>query len=289
METLFVDYFDIPIFIISYNRLSELKKIIFRLESDGYKNIHVIDNASNDEELLQYLKKSPHTVHFLDKNWGPDVLWQSHLFDDIILHQYYVLTDPDVIPVEECPPDYVQYFYEVLQAYPKKTKVGFALKLDDIPEDYRYKYDIWRFESFYWEKRIQGSKSVLYDAPLDTTFALYRPGALSGRQDGDSFFSAIRTGAPYIARHLGWYVTEKEIGSSDTSYYADPKAANTSHNEKQMMNFRYATAVNLLQNANMKETAYLVNGRIERRNLFRVCTLFVKFLIKRILKQFNHS
>ena len=59
----------------------------------------------------------------------------------------------------------------LLEQHPEKTKVGFALKLDDLPENYKYKYDIIRFESFYWEKRMQ-YKFPIYDAPIDTTFAL---------------------------------------------------------------------------------------------------------------------
>ena len=57
--------------------------------------------------------------------------------------------------------------------------VGFALKLDDLPENYKYKYDIIRFESFYWEKRMQYLFPI-YDAPIDTTFAQYKPGGGSG-------------------------------------------------------------------------------------------------------------
>ena len=112
---------------------------------------------------------------FFKKNYGHHVLWDCGLFDDIIKSEYYVLTDPDVLPIEECPSDYVEQFYRILEQHPEKTKVGFALKLDDLPENYKYKYDIIRFESFYWEKRMQ-YQFPIYDAPIDTTFALYRPG-----------------------------------------------------------------------------------------------------------------
>ena len=53
--------------------------------------------------MLEYLNKlngNSVKVIFLDKNYGHKVLWEEHLFDDIIESSYYVLTDPDVIPIE---------------------------------------------------------------------------------------------------------------------------------------------------------------------------------------------
>ena len=105
-----MNFFEIPIFIISYNRLDDLIACVNRLEEDGYNNIHIIDNCSVNIELIDYLHKSRHHVHFLDKNWGHKVFWECGLFDDIINNSYYVVTDPDIIPVENCPKDYVQRF-----------------------------------------------------------------------------------------------------------------------------------------------------------------------------------
>ena len=154
-----MNFFSITIFIISYNRLDDLRKCISFLEKDGYTNLNIIDNASTDIELISYLKKLKHNVYFLEKNWGPYVLWESHLFDSIVENEYYVVTDPDIIPIEQCPSDYIEYFYSILQNYPEKTKAGFSLKLDDIPDSYPYKYDVWRGESFYWERRLDSIKS----------------------------------------------------------------------------------------------------------------------------------
>lgn len=236
MKTLY----EIPIFIISYNRLEPLRQCIERYERDGYKNIYILDNASDDPVLIEYLKRLKYEVYFLEKNWGHHVLWDCGLFDDIIENQYYVLTDPDILPIDECPSDYIEIFYKILQKYPQKTKVGFSLKIDDLPESYIFKYDIIRFESFYWERKLPFEK-VIYDAPIDTTFALYRPGKIAVKK----FFDGIRCGYPYIARHLGWY----EFSYSNKENIGIKKYS-TSFEKSAMELFRYNVITNLVNMQN---------------------------------------
>ena len=278
-----MDFFAIPIFIISYNRLFDLQKCITRLESDGYKNLIIVDNASTDEPLLDYLHTIPYKVHFLDKNWGPYVVWKSHLFDDVILNQYYVVTDPDIIPIENCPSDYLECFYEILQEFPSKTKVGFSLKLDDIPDEYQYKYDIWRFESFYWEKIIKTKKCIAYDAPLDTTFALYRPVPILSI-DG-IFMNAIRVGGNYQARHLGWYITELSLEKYG-EYYLKSTNGSTSFNNLAMQKARLEFFANFVSNFDLdicNVTKSMSRRNILRKTLFyRLFGTFIFVLLKKL-------
>lgn len=194
-----MDYKKIPIFIISWNRTETLKCCLERYVRDGYTNIIIVDNASTNPAHIEYLKSLSCKVVFLKKNYGARGFWECGLFDEIIENHYYVVTDPDILPVEQCPSNYIEEFYEILQAHPDKRKVGFALKIDDLPEEYPYKYQIMGYESIYYDKRIHW-KFPAYDAPIDTTFALYRP----GKKDR-YFYDGIRTGYPYMAYHLGWY------------------------------------------------------------------------------------
>lgn len=212
-----MDFYNIPIFIISYNRTETLRLCVERFMQDGYKNIIILDNASTNKEHLKYLKSLPCKVCFLEKNYKSRVLWECGLFKEIIDKEYYVLTDPDVLPIKQCPTNYVEEFFQILQQYPEKTKAGFSLKLDDLPEDYIFKYDIIRFESFYWENRLP-YKFTIYDAPIDTTFALYRP-MQEGWDYKKQFYNGIRTGGQYIARHLGWYPNQY----NQKWYYNDPE------------------------------------------------------------------
>ena len=196
-----VDSWNVPIFIISYNRLKYLKQQISVLENWGYTNLIILDNASTYEPLLAYLQTLPHRVEFLPKNLGHKALWQCPQFFPIIFQQYYVLTDNDVIPDEHCPPDFMAHFYSILQRYPHVPKVGFSLRIDDLPACYTESDKVREWEAQFWKKRLD-DQDELYDAPLDTTFALYRPGIIPADR---RWFSAIRTGAPYCARHLPWY------------------------------------------------------------------------------------
>lgn len=206
-----MDYKHIPIFIISYNRLSDLRLLIERLNRDGYKNIIVVDNASDDKNLLMYLKSLDCRVELLDKNYGHKVVWKSGLFDDIINNSYYVVTDPDILPTEECPSDYIKFFKQVLDCYPEVTKVGFSLKISDLPIENPFRMDVIRWESFFFDKVIS-MKPLLYKADIDTTFALYRPGKIV------DFFSSIRTGKPYEARHLPWYWSKDNYSDEIEEY-----------------------------------------------------------------------
>lgn len=229
-------FYGIPIFIISYNRTETLRLCLERFLKDGYRNIIIVDNASTNQKHLRYLKgviSDRVKVHFLDKNYGHHVVWECGLFNDLVKSEYYVVTDPDILPLEECPSDYVEKFYEVLRKFPEKTKVGFALKIDDLPEDYRFKYDILRAESFYWENCIAYGDFRIYDAELDTTFALYRPGM---QKNNSVFYRAIRFGAPYVARHLGWY--PNDYGQKE--YYAQVVKFSTSDSVQAMRGARYS-------------------------------------------------
>ena len=237
-----MNFYEIPIFIISYNRLDTLSKCVNRYVEDGYTNIIILDNASTDDELLSYLQNSPYKVFFLKNNYGQRALWECRQFDDIITQQFYVLTDPDILPVDECPSDYIYHFHEILAAHPKKTKVGFSLKIDDLPNDYPYKYNILRWESFFWEN-ILPWRFPIYDAPIDTTFALYRPGLLNEK----NFFDGIRTGYPYTARHLGWYVNADLMTSSEQAYFSSKNAISSSISENRMKQFDIEVLAKMVQ------------------------------------------
>ncbi|WP_295632436.1 glycosyltransferase family 2 protein [uncultured Mitsuokella sp.] len=259
--TVAVDFFDTPIFIISYNRLDDLKRMVSNLLYDGYKNLIIIDNASSNPQLLNYLKAvddSRVTIKRLQKNYGHRVLWDSHFFDDIIQNQYYVLTDPDVFPIEGCPKNYIEVFYDILKQYPKKTKVGFSLKIDDLPEDYPYKYDIIPFESFHWERKLPYNFTI-YDAPIDTTFALYRPGEIKE----NNFYDGIRTGGAYIARHQGWYTHSATLNKE---YLNDNNVSSTSMNSKAMKNFQIQVIFRLLPKAK-PDIIHLMKDIMERTDL----------------------
>ncbi|MET3179678.1 UNVERIFIED_ORG: glycosyltransferase involved in cell wall biosynthesis [Variovorax guangxiensis] len=204
---------EIPVFVISFNHLTYLQTSIAYFEKAGFKNIHVIDNASSYPPLIEYLRASPHKVHYMGINYKHAVLFDSLKFKEIVDSSYFVLTDPDVLPVEECPFDFLYDFFDVLLSHPEKNKIGFSLKLDDLPDHYELKENVLKWEGRFFDKSKNHGSLKIYDAPVDTTFALYRPRAEWRTSD---FFSAFRMGYPYEARHLPWYrdlsrLTDEEI------------------------------------------------------------------------------
>lgn len=204
-----IDYRDIPIIINNFNRIIYLEKLINWLNLAEMRNIYIIDNSSTYPPLLDYYKKTKHIVIKLNANIGYKAIW------DTSIHLWfkglpYIYTDPDILPIDECPLDAVSYFQEILNKYNDINKVGFGLKIDDIPDYYTNKPDVLKWEKKYWNKPI--SKN-LYKADIDTTFALYR--AFSVKQQ---WGKTLRTGDKYLARHLPWYEAPNILSNEEIFY-----------------------------------------------------------------------
>lgn len=204
------DYRRIPIIINNFNRLKYLQFQLEWFKEAGYNNIHIIDNASTYKPLLDYYKSLPYTIYRLDANKGPYALWQTHLFLRF-RSDYFVYTDPDILPIEDCPFDFLEAFLETMKENPGFSKVGFGLKIDDIPEFYPYKSKVQKWESKFWKKKFS---TDFYEAPIDTTFALYPPDGLFSSE-----LPALRSAYPILARHLSWYENHAEL-DEESKYYS---------------------------------------------------------------------
>lgn len=204
---------DIPIIINNYNRLSFLKSLVNSLTVRGYKNIYILDNNSSYPPLLEYYKNCPYNVVMLGKNIGYKALWESGIFDKF-KDSYYVYTDSDMEIDEGCPDDFMQHFVDLLKKYPFSQKVGFGLRIDDLPDHFVNKDKVIAHESSFWEKEIEPG---LFKAAIDTTFALYRPyckGVASIYQE------VYRTGGAYLIRHLPWYADSGNL-TEEEQYYVN--------------------------------------------------------------------
>jgi hypothetical protein len=121
----------------------------------------------------------------------------------------FVYTDPDIVPTEACPPDLILALAKLLDMHRHATKAGLGIKIDDLPDRYEHKASVQAWERQFWQRLLVGN---CYDAAVDTTFALYRPGSWHQLQ-------AVRAGPPYLARHLSWYM-DTSMPSAEDSYYA---------------------------------------------------------------------
>jgi hypothetical protein len=199
----------VPVFINCRDRLTPLLPLVEWLERAGCEEIYLLDNDSAYEPLLDYYERTPHTVVRLRENYGAFCLWVAPGVFEFTSGRPFVYTDPDVIPDECCPLDALDRFAALLDRYPAVNKAGFGLRIDDLPDHYLHKDAVREWEKQYWRWKVEDGA---YFASIDTTLALYRPGAQQRPAE------AIRTGPPYVARHAPWYL---DLGSlpDDERFY----------------------------------------------------------------------
>jgi SAM-dependent methyltransferase len=205
------NFFDTPIIIQNFNKLSCLRELVDWLSLAGYGNIIILDNGSSYEPLLSYystLQSTAIEVVPLPRESTKLALWDNRVLDRFGVTGPFVYTDSDIIPDERCPADVVGHLATVLRDNPTVFKAGLGLRIDDLPETYKFRAEVVSWERRYWRRPVAPG---LFWAPIDTTFALYRPSS--------SFeLDAVRTGWPYLARHKSWYVDSQDP-DEETSYY----------------------------------------------------------------------
>lgn len=198
-----------PVIINVRDRLSALLDLVAWLEKMGQEEIWLCDNASTFPPMVEFLHSTKHHVVFNEINLGHRGPWLSGLVTQLGLEHHFVVTDPDVVPVEECPDDVFQVFHETLNRYPEVDKVGFSLRLDDLPDCYAHRDDVILWESQFWRNT---HPSGFFVAEIDTTFAMYRPG------EGHQNDRALRSKPPYVARHTPWYQDSSNPTEEQTYY-----------------------------------------------------------------------
>ena len=212
----------IPIVINNFNRLTYLCELIESLERCGLTNIVILDNQSTYQPLLEYYATCSYPVIRLDQNYGHLALWKSGLYHRYKWN-YFVYTDPDVVPINDCPKDFIVYFKNLIDSNYRIDKMGFGLRIDDLPDAFSLKEKVIAYESRYWTNKTARG---VYDAPIDTTLALYKP--LSGLRQGEVYtLHAWRSDFPYMAKHLPWYVDSSRLSEEEQYYLRTCNASST--------------------------------------------------------------
>ena len=206
-----INPYNIPIIINNYNRLTFLKELIRSLEIRGYHNIYIIDNNSTYQPLLEFYQNIRYKVFMLKENKGYTALWDSEVFNEF-KDSYYVYTDSDMQIDKSCPNDFMNYFLSILKKYPLAQKVGFGIRIDDLPNHFILKEKVIQHEMQFWKNEVSTN---IYRAMIDTTFALYSP-FCAGPASPYQF--TYRTGYPYIIKHLPWYIDSANINEEETFF-----------------------------------------------------------------------
>jgi GT2 family glycosyltransferase len=202
---------NIPVFIICRDRLESLKILVDKLENYGLTNIIFIDNDSAYPELIKYFVKTRYQLIKTCENIGHTVPWSGGIIKTLYPEDVYIVTDPDVIPADLCPNDFIQHILELHLKFPNHLKIGLGLKIDDLPDSYVLKESVIAWERQFWKKELVPG---VYEAGIDTTFAVYKPYTYK-------YFinPSIRTGGKYVARHMPWYQDSSKKLSREEDFY----------------------------------------------------------------------
>lgn len=219
---------NIPIIINNFNQFFYMKDMIDFLLKSGYKNIIILDNQSTYPKLLDYYKKNDNKkfkVIYLHKNYGHKALWDSGYINKF-KNNYFVYTDPD-LNISKLPHDFVKDFIDIHKKYGNiKIKIGCSLRIDNLPNHFKNKNEVIKWEKKFWKKPIQSytknnKKVVIYKAEVDSTLALYPKNYTNYTVKG------LRVSGEYNIEHKPWYFS-KNI-PDDFKYYLKLKKQNIGH------------------------------------------------------------
>jgi hypothetical protein len=199
----------IPVYVLSHDNPTHVYAMIRFLRCYGVSNITVYDTASSlplHLDLLSALERVA-TVQRLPDNAGPRSFLEAANLPTLPRH--FALTDPDIRPHPDLPPNFLAYLAFLTRAFPGR-KAGFALDLalrdQFIPgiHDPASGATIAEWEGkHFWGTRLPmpagGPPDPLFDASIDTTFAVYDRDAYKvGSGDG------VRVGGTFTATHVPW-------------------------------------------------------------------------------------
>lgn len=192
----------IPVFITYRDRRQMLATTVASLLARGLTDITVIDNGS-DPPLEDC---PPVKVVRADNSARQLAPWALGLVPQ---HSFYIVMDCDI--ELDCPPDVADHLVGILADHPEIEKIGLGIRTDDLlnpaPAHYAYSYRCERDVAHIYQELAPG----VVNAPVDTHFALYRPG------HGWGGIGGTRTTAPYLCRHLPWY--NADYSEEEVRYY----------------------------------------------------------------------
>lgn len=194
--------------IVTYrDRRQMLERCLRSLAEHGFEDVVVIDN---DSEVP--LEESWYRVVRADNTYRHLAPWALGL---VPKDDWYIVCDCDIAIDDWCPEDVGEYLKEQLVAHPDIPKIGLGIDTTGFchpwPDRYIYSYAM---ERAVWADRYDVIEEAdLLAAPIDTHFAMHRPGTVDFPGIGGA-----RTMEPYLCRHLPW--ENAEYTDEERLYYS---------------------------------------------------------------------
>ena len=204
---------NIKVVINNRNRLTTTKNMVEKLLwLNPNEEIIIIDNESTYPPLLEWYESlvsipklwGKVQIRFC-KNEGHLALWATGLYKE--LGKHFVYTDSDIELNMNFPENWKETMFSLWMKYQKK--VALAIRVDDLPEHYRYKNQVIRNEGRWWLNEIE---KEVYEADTDTTFFLME-------NFGDNQYQSVRIAYPdMICRHVPFYHDLNNLDEEEKYY-----------------------------------------------------------------------
>ena len=220
---------DIPVIALSHDNPTHLLGMVRFLRCYGVANITVYDTGSTLPLHLELLDALEHVVAVRRQptNEGPRSFFNASNFAD--LPRFFALTDADLRPHPDLPPNFLAYLAALTQAFPG-NKAGFALDLtmrtQFIQGGYEGTVPVSQWEARYWTRCLPAPRGAsadeLYNAPIDTTFAVYDKNVYMPEPGGAVSFRThgVRVGGTFTATHVPWlcYATMAYLSAAELDF-----------------------------------------------------------------------
>lgn len=239
---------NIPLIIPSFNQLSYLINLInWWNYYTGGNQVFVIDNNSNYKPLLRFLKNvrkmfpNVEVVICPVNNLGDNL---RKFIDERIKpggYKYYCISNPDIMPCPSTPENFLEIFQYIIENY-GFHRVGFALKLNDIPDYVDNYQDILKRQKGFYDNKNKCIITYMshaykgYKAAIDLTFAMYTTKNTGWQYPMNRihFANALRI---FQAFHLAWYIHPHTRIKEHEAYFKNAIMRKPGHNGQKGINY----------------------------------------------------
>jgi glycosyltransferase involved in cell wall biosynthesis len=190
------------------NRLTTTKNMVEHLlDLNKNQEIIILDNDSTYDPLIKWYKEVEDKIdiRYL-KNEGHLAVWSTGIYKE--LGDYFIYTDSDLELNLNMSYSYQIFMYNLMQKY-EMNKIALGIKINDLPDHYRYKNQVIRNEGRWWLEEVEPD---IYKADTDTTFSLMR-------NIGDNMYKSLRICKPdFICKHVPFYIDLENLDEEEKYY-----------------------------------------------------------------------